>query len=182
MKRKRGLSVRLIAGLLFAVFACGAHADIYQWHDGDGDGSLWLSDSKAQPHSNISRQVLWWANLENANLDSANLSASNLSYANLNHANLENADLAFTLFVGADLQVTNIDNANLFYADVSYANLTGMQNWESAFWLAARYNENTLFPIGMNPDSFGMINLSVPNSGALAVFGISVVFTIRRRL
>jgi hypothetical protein len=171
----------LIVGLLFAVFVCGAHADIYQWHDGDGNGSLWLSDSKAQPHSNISRQVLWWANLENANLFSANLSASNLSYANLYQANLEDSDLAFTLFVGADLRSTNIDNANLFYADVSFANLTGMDNWQTAFWLAARYNDNTLFPSGMNPDTFGMINLSVPSPSVLAVVGISVVFAIRRR-
>ncbi|MBC8201102.1 MAG: pentapeptide repeat-containing protein [Planctomycetes bacterium] len=173
--------MRLIAGLFFAFFACGAHADIYQWHDGDGDGSLWLSDSNAQPHSNISRQVLWWANLENANLVSANLSASNLSYANLHHANLDNADLAFTLFVGADLRATNFNNANLFYADISNANLTGMENWQTAFWLAARYDENTLFPDGMNPDSFGMINLSVPSPSALAIFGISTVIVIRRR-
>lgn len=173
--------MRLITGLVLAIVASAVHAEIYQWQDGDGDGSLWLSDSKAQPYSNISRQVLWWADLENANLVSANLSASNLSYANLFHANLQNADLAFTLFVGADLQETNIDNANLFYADVSYANLTGMENWQSAFWLAARYNESTLFPRGMNPDSFGMINLSVPSPSALALLGISIVFAIRRR-
>ena len=173
--------MRLIACLLFAFFAYGAHADIYQWHDGDGNGSLWLSESNAQPNSNISNQVLWWANLENANLVSANLSASNLSFANLYQASLEDADLAFTLFVGADLRATNIDNANLFYADVSFANLTGMENWQTAFWLATRYNENTLFPSGMNPDSLGMINISVPNPSALAVIGISVLFTIRRR-
>lgn len=161
--------------------SAAVHAEIYQWHDGDADGSLWLSDSKAQPHSNISRQVLWWANLENVNLVSANLSASNLSFAKLNYANLENADLAFTIFIGADLQGSNINNANLFYADVSYANLTGMENWQSAFWLAARYNENTLFPSGMNPDSYGMINLTVPNPSAISVFGITALIPVRRR-
>ena len=36
-----------------------AFADIYQWSDGDGDGSLWLSDSNVEPGADLSGQVLW---------------------------------------------------------------------------------------------------------------------------
>ena len=181
MTRKRGFSLRFIAGLIFAASASSANADIYQWYDGDGDGSLWLSASSAEPYSNINRQVLWWAELQNANLAYANLSAANLSHANLYEANLENADLAFTILVGANLQSTNFLNANLFYANVADANLTDMDNWDSAFWLAARYNENTIFPSGMNPEQFGMIELGVPAPSALTLLGLSFFYSRRRR-
>ncbi|MGY8752461.1 MAG: pentapeptide repeat-containing protein, partial [Phycisphaerales bacterium] len=88
-----------------------ATADIYQWIDGDRDGSLWLSASLPEPFSNISRQTLWWAELENINLTNSNLSASNISFAHLAKTNLQNADLSFTLFVGAELRATNLSNA-----------------------------------------------------------------------
>jgi hypothetical protein len=181
MTRKRGLNLRLILGTLCVFIASTAVADIYQWYDGDGDGSLWLSSSIAEPYIDLSNQVLWWADLQNANLANANLSHSNLFNSNFINADLEQSDLAFTNFYGANLQSVNMDNANVFYADFSNANLTEIENWDSAFWLAAKYTEATLFPDGMNPTTFGMTLVEVPAPGILSAFGIGFALHRRRR-
>lgn len=187
--------MKIITATLVGYMAASSSAEIFQWHDGDGDGSYWLSDSVVEPYVDLSRQLLWWAdlpfanlhhanllftNLSFANLENANLSSADLSYANLYEANLTESDLAFTIFTGADLEASNIEDANLFYADVSDANLTNLENWDSAFWLAARYNANTIFPEGMNPDDYAMIELVVPTpTTGCVLFGM--LFLTRRR-
>ncbi len=185
--------LQLIA-ILF--IASTARAEILQWYDGDGDGSLWLSDSIVEPYIDLSNQNLWWANLPFANLhhanlvstnfyfaklSNANLSKANLSYANLIEANLEETDLAYTIFAGANLNSSNIQYANLFFADLSDADMSNMKNWDSAFWLAARYNANTIFPEGMNPDDYGMISIQIPSPAAGIIFtGLLFIPRIRR--
>ena len=109
--------MRLIGSILIAVIASSTYADIYQWHDGDGDGSLWLSNTTAESYTDLSSQLLWWADLESAilhhsnlsyanlsyaKLKGANIAASKLSYANLFDSNLENTSLAFSTFKGAN--------------------------------------------------------------------------------
>lgn len=173
--------MRLILPILIAFFGSIASADIYQWYDGDGDGSLWLSASIAEPYSDLSHELLWWADLQNVNLQYANISNANLAHANLANANLEYADLAFTSFIEADLHGTNMQNANVFYADFSGANLSDLENWNEAFWLASKYTQNTIFPYGMDPNDFGMIEVEVPAPGIIPLLGISVLVRRRRR-
>ena len=178
------------------MYSQSALADIFQWYDGDGDGSLWLSNASVAPYSDFSMQTLWWADLPFANLhhgdfiftnfsyadlSGANLSSVDMSYTDLQHANLENADLTFTLFVGTDLASSNMSGANIFYADFSDANLSNIENWGSAFWLAARYNENTIFPDGMDPNDFGMIEIVIPAPEMLCFVGFSILLPRRRR-
>lgn len=188
--------MRIFGLFLATIFSTAtASADIYQWYDGDGNGDTWLSDSVVEPYADLSTQVLWWAdlrfanlhhsnlilaNLSYANLFSANLSAANLSYADLRDANLEHTDLTYTVFIGANLESSNLGDANLFYADLTDANLSNIENWESALWLAARYNENTIFPDGMNPNEYGMIELAVPTPATALLF-TSICFVRRRR-
>jgi len=186
----------LVIGTALFICASTANAEIYQWYDGDGDGSLWLSNAVVEPYANVREQVLWWAelpfanlhhanlvfaNLSYANLWDANLSAADLSYSNLYAANLGSADLAFANFYGANLRSSNIDDANMFYADFSNADLSDMQKWETAFWMAAKYNNNTIFPEGMNPNTFGMIFIEVPTPGIACMFGVAFVLQRRRR-
>jgi uncharacterized protein YjbI with pentapeptide repeats len=181
-------------GFILLITASRAGASIYQWFDGDNNGSLWLSNSVVEPYSDLSSEILWWANLETANLNhsnfafsdlsfahlyEANLSASDLSYSNLFNANLGSADLAFADFSGADLQFSNIGNANMFYADFSNANLSNVQNWDSSFWLAAKYDANTIFPEGMNPVDYGMSYLEVPSPAIIPTF--AMLFCLQRR-
>ena len=174
-----GLNLRLILGILCFAMASSASADIFQWHDGDGDDSLWLSSSTAEPYSNLSLQVLWWADLQNTNLSFANLSNSNLSFAYLQYSNLEESDLSYTNFTGANLQSANLRNSNMFYANFSDTNLSNIENWDSGFWLAAKYTQNTIFPDGMSPHDFGMIE--VPTPGTLGIFAFSIILCNRRR-
>jgi len=171
-------------------------AEIWQWTDGDGDGSLWLSDSIAQPSTDLSGQILWWADLPYANLHHANLTntdfsfanlygvnfkIANLSFANLTNADLEESILAYASFFGANLDSANIAEANMFYADFSNADLSNLENWESAFWLAARYNANTIFPDGMNPNDYAMIELEVPAPSSTLLLTVLVLAVRRNR-
>jgi hypothetical protein len=171
----------LILFIFFTIISSTASADIYQWYDGDGDGSLWLSSSIAEPFSNLSNELLWWADLQNVNLQYANISNANLAHANLSNTNLEYADLAFTSFIGADLHGTNMQSANVFYADFSGANLSELENWNEAFWLASKYTQTTIFPYGMDPNDFGMIEIEVPAPGIIPLLGISILILKRRR-
>ena len=195
MKQKRGLLLRLIVGIICSCVTSTALADVYQWYDGDGNGSLWLSDSVVEPYADLHSQVLWWANLPFANLHHANLVSTNFSFANLQNANLSmadlshanlfdanltNTDLAYTIFAGATLSSSDIEDANLFYADLTDADLSNMENWDSAFWLAARYNEHTIFPDGMDPDEYGLIDMEVP-APATGFIAACLCFVRKRR-
>jgi hypothetical protein len=188
--------VRLIGSILIAAIASSTYADIYQWHDGDGNGSLWLSNTTAESYTDLSSQLLWWADLESAilhhsnlsyanlsyaNFAGANIAASNLSYANLFDSNLENTSLAFSTFKGANLSLSNIKNANMFNADFSDADLSELENWSDAFWLASTYTANTIFPDGMDPDDFGMVEIEIPTPGVLYIAWITLFNRNRRK-
>ncbi|MDG2291189.1 MAG: pentapeptide repeat-containing protein, partial [Phycisphaerales bacterium] len=84
-----------------AVLACVlgtpiATADIYQYEDCDGNGTLLLTELDAEPHVNLSYMYLGCANLPQANLLGAHLSWADLSYADLTGAFLYDADLSFS--------------------------------------------------------------------------------------
>ena len=188
--------MRLIGSILIAVIASSTYADIYQWHDGDGNGSFWLSNATAESYTDLSSQLLWWADLESAilhhsnlsyanlsyaKLKGANIAASNLSYANLFDSNLENTSLAFSTFKGANLSLSNIKNANMFNADFSDADLSELENWSEAFWLASTYTANTIFPDGMDPDDYGMVEIEIPTPGVLYIAWITLFNRNRRK-
>ena len=173
-----------------------SNADIYQWYDGDGDQSIWLSESTAVPYADFSGQNLWWADLDWANLHHSNFEETNLMFAHLTGSNfahsiltssnlfnavLSEANLSFANLSYADLSFANVYGANLFSANLTDANLTGIGNWDQAFWMGATYNQNTIFPFGMDPeaDCFGMI--FVPAPSALALLSIAAFTTRRRR-
>ena len=182
--------MRLIV-IFVACLSSTALAGISQWYDGDGDGSLWLSDSVVKPYADLSGQTLWWADLPYANLHHSNLVLTNLSYANLYAANLKVSDLsyailfgsdlessflAFSTLHGADLRSTNINDANLFNVDITDADMTGMQNWETAQWMAARYNDNTVFPEGMDPNNYAMFYMEIPSPPVMLMFLMGVLY------
>lgn len=169
-------------------------ADIYQWEDGDGDGSMWLSDSIAEPYADLSGEVLWWAALNGASIYQSNLQEANLTYAqlvgvnfgssnlylvNLYGADLSSANLSFTNLSGADLSSTTVANANMLLADLTNADLSDMIGWDQAFWLAATYNNNTVLPSGMDPDFFGMEY--VPEPPVVLLLGLGYFLVHQRR-
>ena len=112
-----------------------SHADIYQWFDCDGDGSLLLTELDAVPGVDLSGLYLGCADLNDANLlgavltdailSDANLSGADLRGALLYEANLTNANLSGAFLAGANLSGANLTNANLSGANLTNANLSG---------------------------------------------------------
>jgi uncharacterized protein YjbI with pentapeptide repeats len=115
-------------------------ADIFQYSDCDGDGTLLLTEQNAAPGVDLSGLYLGCADLDGATLHGANLTYADLNYANLhganliiaylNGANLNGANLIGANLHGADLTdadliVADLTNANLNNADLYNANLTG---------------------------------------------------------
>ena len=69
------------------------------------------------------KELMQFANLQNADLRSANLRSANLQNADLRSANLWNANLQNANLQGADLRSADLQNANLRNADLRYADL-----------------------------------------------------------
>ena len=67
-------------------FASVSHADIFQYADCDGDGSLLLTELDAEPFVDLSGLYLECADLRFADLSGSDLSGANLSGANLSGA------------------------------------------------------------------------------------------------
>lgn len=178
------------------ILTCPVHATIYQWFDWDNDGSLWLSDAEVEPYTDLSGQLLWWADLADASLRHSYFIDSNLEYstlararlsqadftnANLRGVNFSDADLTYVNLQGASLEFANVKGANLFHADLSDTNLTNLRNWENAMWLASTYNDNTIFPEGMNPEDLAMFYVELPAPATALVFLSLGIFSPRRK-
>jgi uncharacterized protein YjbI with pentapeptide repeats len=106
--------------------------------------------------------ILLGANLSGADLTGADLYKAFLKEANLKGAFLENASLNEAYLYEANLKETILVGANLSGADLSYANLNEadlsiIKKWQDATWTDAKYDKNTKFPEGMNPQKLGMI-------------------------
>jgi uncharacterized protein YjbI with pentapeptide repeats len=109
------------------------------------------------------------------------LEGANFSGADLSDANLEGGDLYWAIFFQANLQRCRLNhanlaggdfkNANLSYADLSDAylgkdNLGGVSQLEGAnlsncqtertVFFGATYNNETIFPVGLNPIDHNM--------------------------
>jgi hypothetical protein len=91
------------------------------------------------------------ANLSNANLAFHPLNHSDLSGAKLNGANLHAAELKWANFTGADLSGAKLTFTILSAATLTDATLTGTDLTK------ARYDKNTVWPVGFNPEAAGAI-------------------------
>jgi len=91
------------------------------------------------------------ANLSGANLYEANLVDAELWAANLEGANLTGADLSMAFLMFANLSEANLDGADLSGANLNKAFLDG------ADLSGARYNNNTRWTAGFDPEAEGAI-------------------------
>ena len=106
---------------------------------------------------NLKGADLEWANFEGADLQGANLERARLEGAELNKAklqgaNLEGADLRGVDFQGVNLEGVNLEGAGLEWANLQGANLQGA-NIEGASFFEAKYDSQTKFPEGFNPET-----------------------------
>jgi hypothetical protein len=95
------------------------------------------------------------ANLSNANLAFHLLNHSDLSGAKLNGANLHAAELKWANFTGADLSGAKLTFTILSAANLTEANLAG------ADLTKARYDKNTLWSAGFDPEAAGAIFVGI---------------------
>ena len=109
----------LVSSVALAV-ASVSHADIFQYTDCDGNGSLLLTELDAEPFVDLSGLYLGCADLSFADLSAADLSGAFLRFADLTNANLFGANLS-----GANLSGADLTNAGLYEANLTYANLSG---------------------------------------------------------
>ena len=105
-------SSALVSSVALA-FASVSHADIFQYSDCDGDGSLLLTELDAVPGVDLSGLYLWCADLTNANLSGADLLLAYLSGANLSGADLSDADLYEAKLEGANLNGADLSGTFL---------------------------------------------------------------------
>ena len=86
----------------------------------------------------LQRANLQWTDLRYADLQEAHFEGANLKAADLSHANLELTHLARTILCGADLSNVDLNRTTL---------------------KGARYDENTRFPEGFDPEERGLIKV-----------------------
>ena len=144
-------SSALVSSVALA-FASVSHADIFQYADCDGDGSLLLTELDAEPFVDLSGLYLECADLRFADLSDADLTGANLSDADLRGADLSNADLTnanlsfailfFAILSGANLSGADLSEANLFEADLTNANLSNADLSEANLFEADLTNAN----------------------------------------
>lgn len=110
-------------------------------------------------NANLEGAILRAADLENSYLEGARLWQADLANANLKRAKLPGALLFGANLYGATLDFANFDNARLDQANLENASLKGAifrnTNLQHVKLRGARYNSQTLWPAGFNPDATG---------------------------
>ena len=125
-------SSALVSSVALAV-ASVSHADIFQYEDCDGDGSLLLTPLEPLPFADLSGLYLGCADLPFADLDFADLTNADLSGANLVGTFLDDANLS-----GAILFDANLFGALLFAVAAARASNAFVCNETHALGLLAR--------------------------------------------
>ena len=126
--------------VVLMAFCPVAAASIFQYFDGDGDGSLFLTELDAEPSAYLAGQTLYWADLVGVDLSNAYLSGTNLFAADLTEANLAGsymmsanltqaimpgANLTFSYLYGAQVTEANLSSVDLSYAYLAFADISG---------------------------------------------------------
>ena len=101
--------MKLLCTTVFTLsITTASFADIYQYEDCDGDGSLFLTDIDPEPYATLDNLYLGCANLYNEDLTSAYMQQSDLSGAILTNSSLDNV-----FFLSSDLTNANLDGCSL---------------------------------------------------------------------
>lgn len=101
---------------------------------------------------------------QNLDLTGIDCQAQELNQANFQGSNLRQANFRLTDLQGANFQNANLQGANLSMADIHSCNFCGADltqaNLSGADRRNARYDDQTKFPAGFNPEIVGMIRIS----------------------
>ena len=141
----RRLAIGLLMAMAILLSGCNAETTVLQPLQPTVD-TCEIKPEAQCPNADLGDADLHDANLSDAYLHGANLSEANLrgadlSWADLREANLAGADLSEAHLYGVDLR-----GASLREADLRSANLSG-----------ARYDANTQWPEGFDPEAAGAV-------------------------
>lgn len=113
--------------------------------------------------SNFVGAILSEATLSHANVVGANFVGAILTGANLSGANLGGVHFVTANLDGADLSGAHLDGADFREANVSGADLSGAilegDIYGGATLERAKYNDQTKFPKGFDPEAHGMVKV-----------------------
>ena len=169
--------MKLVCTTVFTLaITTASFADIYQYSDCDGNGTLVLTELDAEDGVNLSGLYLGCANLNYAQLEDANLEGANLEGADLYEADLRFAHLYNANLAGANLTGVFLDSTYFASANLQGADLSGAVHWQESTWWYATFNDATIFPDGMNPEKYGMIyDSSIVNGACCVTSGCDVM-------
>jgi len=165
----------ITTAILSLAIVAPSFADIYQYEDCDGNGTLLLTELNAEPGVSLSGMYLGCADLFSADLDNANLTDADLRNADLSEANLN-----FANFINANLSNANLAGAKLTFAKFQTANLQGTNlggalDWATVTWTNATWSQSTIFPTGMNPNNYAMIYVPLASGSCCVTSGCSLI-------
>lgn len=130
--------------------------------DLQGAGLSWAALANSDLHdADLRGANLMGTELRRADLSGANLSGAVLNGADLRDANLSGADLSQTDLNWAILRRANLGRANLRKANLGWADLRGA-DLSQADLAEARYNDQTSWPEGFDPQTAGCLLVSGP--------------------
>ncbi len=107
--------------------------------------------------ANLRGAYLEWAylietHLEGADLEEAHMEGVNLIRAHMEEAHLEGADL-----IKAHLNKTCLEGADLSWTYLMGAKLKEVMYDDKTIWTEAKYNKDTLWPEGFDPEAAGAV-------------------------
>lgn len=167
--RKRGL---LVAAAAFIVAVIMAGVVVANWGTSNepkvgsvtsttaaDDGVRQCPTGLVRIDDPLSTKDLRCGILSGADLAGADLTGADLSGASMSGADLTGANLSGALLIG-----TNLSAAVLTDADLTDADLTGAAGFlgeavTNAVFAGARYNDNTVFPPGFDPEAEGWVKV-----------------------
>ena len=109
-------------------FASVSHADIFQYADCDGDGSLLLTELDAEPGVNLSGLYLGCAALNDANMAGADFSGADIQFGGMRNGNFSSANFTDCNMLGSFIDDSSFENAILDNAQFSLGTRTNFKN------------------------------------------------------
>jgi hypothetical protein len=102
--------------------------------------------------SDLSNADLSDMDMSGSNMPGSNMSGSNMSGSNMSGSNMSGSDMSGSDMSGSDMSGSNMSGADLSGADLSGADLSGA-NLSGAGGKGVKWDENTIWPEGFNPDT-----------------------------
>jgi hypothetical protein len=104
------------------------------------------------PGSNMSGSNMSGSNMSGSDMSGSNMSGSDMSGSDMSGSDMSGSDMSGSNMSGSDMSGSNMSGADLSGADLSGADLSGA-DLSGAGGKGVKWDENTIWPEGFNPDT-----------------------------